>query len=81
MSASLQRVDLGSTVRPNGSEAQAFEPGISAKNRPSAAHDFVDSAGDFFGYSKAHRRCEPQGRNCALGNFEIPGSMLRIAPE
>jgi len=34
MSASLQRVDLGTTVRPNGSEAQAFAPGISAKNRP-----------------------------------------------
>jgi hypothetical protein len=24
---------------------------------------------------------EPQMRNCALGNLEIPGSMLRIAPE
>src|SRR3979490_1043831 len=33
MSAFLQRVDLGTTVRPNGSEAQAFEPDISAKNR------------------------------------------------
>src|SRR5437762_3576967 len=33
MSASLQRVDLGTTVRPNGSGAQAFAPGISAKNR------------------------------------------------
>src|SRR5436190_8020436 len=33
MSASLQRVDLGTTVRPNGSEAQAFEPDISTKNR------------------------------------------------
>jgi hypothetical protein len=46
MSASLQKVDLASTVRPNGSEAQAFEPGISAKNRPSAAHDFVDFVSD-----------------------------------
>jgi len=33
MSASLQGVDLATTVRPNGSEAQAFEPDISAKNR------------------------------------------------
>src|SRR5260221_7026236 len=33
MSAFLQRVNLGTTVRPNGSEAQAFEPDISAKNR------------------------------------------------
>src|SRR4051794_28795918 len=41
MSASLQRIDLRATVRPNGSEAQAFEPDISAKNRPSRAHDFV----------------------------------------
>jgi hypothetical protein len=24
---------------------------------------------------------EPQMRNCASGNLEIPGSMLRIAPE
>src|SRR3979411_1898748 len=39
MSASLQEGYLGTTVRPNGSEAQAFEPGISAKKRPSAAHD------------------------------------------
>ncbi|SHK82387.1 hypothetical protein SAMN05444159_4277 [Bradyrhizobium lablabi] len=23
----------------------------------------------------------PQMRNCASGNLEIPGSMLRIAPE
>src|SRR5262249_51296769 len=26
-------------------------------------------------------RSEPQMRNCASGNLEIPGSMLRIAPE
>lgn len=24
---------------------------------------------------------EPQGRNCAPGDLEIPGSMPRIAPE
>ena len=34
MSACLQRVEFSSTVRPNGSEAQAFAPDISAKNRP-----------------------------------------------
>jgi hypothetical protein len=44
MAASLQRVDLGSTVRPNRSAAQAFEPDISAKNRPEKSHDSVDSA-------------------------------------
>src|SRR6478735_8677793 len=33
MSAYLQRVDLGTTVRPNGSERQAHEADISAKNR------------------------------------------------
>jgi hypothetical protein len=27
------------------------------------------------------RKREPQMRNCASGNLEIPGSMLRIAPE
>ena len=27
------------------------------------------------------RRTRPQVRNCAPGNLEIPGSMLRIAPE
>ena len=27
------------------------------------------------------RRTRPQMRNCASGNLEIPGSMLRIAPE
>ena len=27
------------------------------------------------------RSTRPQGRNCAPGNLEIPGSMLRIAPE
>jgi hypothetical protein len=32
MSASLQRIDLGTTVRPNGPEAQAIERDISAKN-------------------------------------------------
>jgi hypothetical protein len=26
-------------------------------------------------------RTRPQMRNCASGNLEIPGSMLRIAPE
>jgi hypothetical protein len=44
MSASLQKVDLGSTVRLNGSEAQAFEPGISAKNRPQMGNDSVEKA-------------------------------------
>src|SRR5215217_6598637 len=29
----------------------------------------------------AVRRTEPQMRNCASGNLEVPGSMLRIAPE
>jgi hypothetical protein len=29
-------------VRPNRSAAQAFEPGISAKNRPQMSHDSVD---------------------------------------
>src|SRR3954463_1830168 len=28
-----------------------------------------------------HAKHEPQMRNCASGNLEIPGSMLRIAPE
>jgi hypothetical protein len=27
------------------------------------------------------RSTRPQMRNCASGNLEIPGSMLRIAPE
>jgi hypothetical protein len=44
MSASLQRGDLGSTVRPNRSAAQAFEPDISAKNRLETGNDSVDSA-------------------------------------
>src|ERR1700682_3167828 len=46
-SANLQRVDLASTVRPNGSAAQAFEPDISAKNRLFRSHDSVDSAANF----------------------------------
>jgi hypothetical protein len=28
-----------------------------------------------------HAKRGPQMRNCASGNLEIPGSMLRIAPE
>jgi hypothetical protein len=28
-----------------------------------------------------HATREPQMRNCALGNLEIPGSSLRDAPE
>src|SRR2546429_3840847 len=42
MSACLQRVEFASTVRPNGSDAQASAPDIPAKNRPPAAHDCVD---------------------------------------
>jgi hypothetical protein len=34
---------IWSTVRPNGSKAQAFAPDIPAKNRPQAAHDCVDA--------------------------------------
>jgi hypothetical protein len=33
------------------------------------------------GHSGMVRRTRPQMRNCASGKFEIPGSMLRIAPE
>src|SRR5260370_40094118 len=44
ISASLQRVDLGSTVRPNRSAAQAFEPDISAKNRLERRHDRVENS-------------------------------------
>src|SRR6202171_5258966 len=47
ISATLQRVDLASTVRPNGPAAQAFEPDISAKNRLFRSHDSVDSAANF----------------------------------
>ena len=36
-------VEIASTVRLNGSEAQAFAPGISAKSWFPAAHDFVDA--------------------------------------
>src|SRR5262245_19535740 len=42
MSGRLQRVGFISTVRPNGSEAQASAPDIPAKNRPRAPHDCVD---------------------------------------
>src|SRR5258705_13783923 len=34
-----------------------------------------------FGHSGMVRRTRPQMRNCASGNLEIPGSMLRIATE
>jgi hypothetical protein len=44
MSACLQRFKFGSTVRPNGSAAQASAPDIPAKNRPPAAHDCVDAS-------------------------------------
>jgi hypothetical protein len=43
MSACLQRVEFSSTVRPNGSEAQASAPDIPAKNRSRTAHDYVDA--------------------------------------
>jgi hypothetical protein len=33
------------------------------------------------GHSWMVRRTRPQMRNCASRNLEIPGSMLRIAPE
>jgi len=36
-----KRVEIRSTVRPNGSVAQAFAPDNPAKNRPVAAHDYV----------------------------------------
>ncbi|MGH6711469.1 MAG: hypothetical protein ACREEK_21150, partial [Bradyrhizobium sp.] len=60
MSACLQKVGLGATVRPNGSEAQAFEPGISAKNRPPTGNDSVDSVGEsqgsgHFGFASSMR--------------------------
>jgi len=58
ISASLQRVDLRSTVRPNRPAAQAFEPDISAKNRPKTGNDSVDSQRDFL----PTRHCEPPGR-------------------
>src|SRR6478752_1370055 len=74
MSASLQRIDLRSTVRPNGSVAQAFEPDISAKNRPTQAHDFVDLLATYTRHSGMGRRTRPQVRNCTRGNLEIPGS-------
>jgi hypothetical protein len=32
-------------------------------------------------FRAASETSEPQMRNCASGNLEIPGSMLRIAPE
>src|SRR4249919_466823 len=41
MSACLQDVRFGHTVRPNRVAAQAFEPDISAKNRSGKAHDCV----------------------------------------
>jgi hypothetical protein len=53
---------LGSTVRPNRSAAQAFEPDISAKNRPETGNDSVDSQRDFFPHPSlrgAERRSNP----------------------
>src|SRR4051812_8634699 len=44
-----------------------------------------DGCYEFADHGRRHsgmvRRTRPQVRNCALGNPQIPGSMLRIAPE
>ena len=71
--SSLSRNDrnLRSTVRPNGSAAQAFEPDISAKNRPTQAHDFVDLLATYTRHSGMGRRTRPQMRNCTSGNLEF----------
>jgi hypothetical protein len=40
-----------------------------------------DDEGTRSRHSGMVRSTRPQMRNCASGNLEIPGSMLRIAPE
>src|SRR5436190_6645453 len=67
MSASLQEVDLATTVRPNGSEAQAFGPGNSAKNRPQNLTIALIRQHRSFRGDAQHR----------TRNLEIPGLVLR----
>jgi epoxyqueuosine reductase len=58
---------------------------LAAKGRKAELDETVraewDRASDFPRHSEMVRRTRPQMRNCASGNLEIPGSMLRIAPE
>src|SRR5215207_6765223 len=76
MSARLQRVEFGSTVRPNGSEAQASAPDIPAKNRPRAAHDCVDATASCAGWArslrgaKRTRNQDGQHLRCAIAHLE-----------
>ena len=68
ISASLQRVDLASTVRPNGSAAQAFEPDISAKNRPGKGNDCVEAARSGSPNLSSCRACPGHPRLTIRGN-------------
>ena len=52
--------------------------GLSAVAQPAKAEATKQSR---LRHSGMVRSTRPQMRNCASGNLEIPGSMLRIAPE
>jgi hypothetical protein len=65
-------MDLGRRVRPNRVAAQAFRPDISAKNRPLAAHDCVDSTA-----ISAPRHCE--ARSDEAIHLSLCGEMNRFA--
>src|SRR5881397_696763 len=73
MSACLQRVKFASTVRPNGSEAQASAPDIPAKNRPPAAHDCVDATASCGRQLRSFRGAKRTTVcSCARENLEVP---------
>src|SRR5260370_32025253 len=74
ISGSLQRVDLGSTVRPNRTAAQAFEPDISAKNRLERRHDRVENS--LVPVRKLYRHaraCPGHPRLTFRGNKDVDG--------
>src|SRR5450631_732506 len=49
--------------------------------QPRRRHSGMVPTGRRFAPPDDRLRTRPQTRNCASGNLEIPGSMLRIAPE
>src|SRR6185436_9461431 len=80
MSARLQKIEFGSTVRPNGSEAQASAPDIPAKNRPQAAHDYVDATASCVGWSRSFRGAKrPKNQDVQLHIGDVPLHISRVS--
>src|SRR5438094_2605592 len=79
MSACLQRVEFASTVRPNGSEAQASALDIPAKNRPRAAHDCVDATASCARNAASFQGAkQTQACNCMPENLGFPDVQWHI---